>query len=111
MTADTPYAEVARWVQQYANVAVLRWHRGVGYARYGGFAGWWEHDAPAIARDAQDIEYAGGVVMAIDGRPMTRAEVDATGQLLAQMAQDARDALTGQSTLVVVHGQMKGDHL
>lgn len=102
MTADTPYVAVAQWVQQHANVAALRWHRGVGYARYGGFAGWWEGDPPAVARDAQDIEYAGGVVMTIDGRLMTNDEMDATHRLLAQMAQDARDALTGQSTLAVV---------
>lgn len=98
----TRYAEVAQWVSQHAGLAALRWHRGTGYARYGGFAGWWEGDPPAIARDAQDIEYAGGIVMTIDGRPMTTEEIDATQRLLVQMAHDARDALTGHSTLVVV---------
>lgn len=111
MTADTPFAAVAQWVSQHANVAALRWHRGVGYARYGGFAGWWEHDAPAVARGAQDIEYANGVVMTIDGREMTDDERSGIARLLAQMAQDARDALTGQSTLVVVQDRAKGDRL
>lgn len=96
------YNEIVQWLSQHGNGAALRWHRGTGYARYGGFAGWWEGDPPAIARDAQDIEYAGGVVMTIDGRPMTNDEMDATARLLVQMAQEARDALTGQSTLVVV---------
>lgn len=40
--------------------------------------------------------------MTIDGRPMTNDEIDATARLLVQMAQEARDALTGQSTLAVV---------
>lgn len=105
------YDEIVQWLSQYGNGAALRWHHGTGYARYGGFAGWWEGDPPAVARGAQDIEYAGGVVMTIDGRPMTNDEMDATHRLLVQMAQEARDALTGHSTLVVVQDRAKGDRL
>jgi hypothetical protein len=102
MTKDAAYDEIMQWLRQYGRSAALRWHRGTGYARYGGVAAWWDGDPPAIAPDAQDIEYAGGVVMTIDGQPMTDAQQVSTQRLLVQMAQDARDALTGQSTLVVV---------
>ena len=99
MSADVE--ELLRWYSEtgHAHVSVLRWYRTVGYARHGGVSV--DMDAPC-ALPGSDIEYLGGTTGRIDGREMTEAEVRTAHKLLAQMWSDARDALQGQSTLVVV---------
>lgn len=101
-TAESTVAVMRRWYAAtgHAHICVLRWYRTVGYARY------WRtsHDLdepPAIAGD--DIEYLGGDTGRIDGRDMTADEVARVRRLLAQMDSDARDAISGTSTLAVVH--------
>lgn len=82
--------------QQHA--VVLRWYRTVGYARCAGVSVDM-YEPPAI--DGIDIEYLPGIAARIDGRDMTADERDAAHRMLVQMAQDARDALAGLSTLAV----------
>lgn len=97
------FAEVRRWFRDRArpHVSMLRWHRCVGYARHAG-VGVDIYEPPAVAPDAHDIEYLPGIATTIDGVPMTPEQAAATKRLLVQMATDARDALAGGSTLVVV---------
>lgn len=104
--ADKPrpgdFDELRRWYDASGapQASLLRWCRTVGYARHGGVSVDM-HEPCAVA--GADIEYLPGRYL-IDGRPMTDAERDVIEQLLTQMCHDARDALTGGSTLVVVHG-------
>lgn len=105
MTAPPQRADLDDLLRWYgasgdAQPSLLRWCRTVGYARHGGVSVDM-HEPCAVVGD--DIEYLPGRYL-IDGRPMTDAERDAIEQLLAQMSHDARDALAGGSTLVVVHG-------
>lgn len=95
--------ELLRWygASGDAQPSLLRWCRTVGYARHGGVSVDM-HEPCAVA--GADIEYLPGVRMTIDGRPMTDAERDVIARMLAQMSHDARDALAGGSTLVVVPG-------
>lgn len=95
--------DLVRWCKAAGEpqTSLLRWCRTVGYARHGGVSVDM-HEPCAVA--GADIEYLPGVRMTIDGRPMTDAERDVIARLLAQMSHDARDALAGGSTLVVVHG-------
>lgn len=58
-------------------------------------------EPPAL--EGTDIEYLPGDRTVIDGRPMTADEILLAERMLEQMASDARDALSGLSTLVVVH--------
>lgn len=99
-TARAARAELRRWYRASgsAHVTLLRWYRCVGYARFDG-VGVEMDEPPAIA--GSDIEYLGGHTGRIDGRPMTREEVMHVRRLLAQMANDAHDALGGHSTLAV----------
>lgn len=100
-TADID--ELQRWHRERgsAHAVLLRWHRTVGYARAAG-VGVDMYEPPALPGD--DIEYLPGVATRIDGREMTAEECAAAHRLLVQMAQDARDALAGCSTLGVVLG-------
>lgn len=102
------FAEVRRWfgTTGHAHVSLLRWHRCVGYARHNG-VGVDMDEPPAAAREALDIEYIPGVAMTIDGVQMTDEQAAAMQRLLVQMATEARDALAGLSTLVVVLEGMK----
>ncbi len=99
MTADDCRA-VQRWYRAHArtHAIVLRWYRSVGYARCAGVSVDM-FEPPAIG--GSDIEFIPGVATRIDGRDMTPEEAAAVRRMLEQMAQDARDALAGQSTLVV----------
>lgn len=101
---DDAHAELRRWymVAGRAHIASVRWIREVGHARFDG-VGVDIFEAPAVAPDAKDIEFIPGVVSTIDGEPMTEDQIKCLRRLLVQMAQEARDALTGQSTLVVVN--------
>lgn len=94
--------ELLRWygASGDAQPSLLRWCRTVGYARHGGVSVDM-HEPCAVA--GADIEYLPGRYL-IDGRAMTDAERDGIARLLEQMSHDARDALAGGSTLVVVHG-------
>lgn len=108
VSSDEGYAELRRWhnATGHAHVCVLRWlgRWKVGYARYGGVSVDM-HEPAAIA--GGDIEYLGGHSGRIDGRDMTPGEVATVRRLLAQMCEDARDALQGTSTLAVVFEQEK----
>lgn len=99
------FAELDRWYRDGAHqyASILRWHRTVGYARHDG-VGVDMREPCALA--GEDIEYLPGRYT-IDGREMTADERDCVGRLLAQMAHDARDALAGQSTLVVVQDRAR----
>ena len=101
MAADTDTAEIRRWhaVTGHAHVSLLRWYRTVGYARHGG-VGVEMFEPCAVPGD--DIEYLPGTALRIDGRDMTDDESQSIRRLLEQMASDAIDALSGQSTLAVV---------
>jgi len=82
--------------------SLLRWYRTVGYARHDEVSAILR-ERPALAGD--DIVYLPGVETTIDEREMTAEEVALAQRLLVQMAEDARDALAGHSTLaVVLHG-------
>lgn len=95
-------AIVRRWwrVIGCRHLSALRWHRTAGIAVHHGVVVDMD-DPPAIVGDV--IEYWPGA-RRIDGREMTADELAAVRRLLEQMAADARDALAGQSTLVVVQG-------
>lgn len=99
--AREDWAELCRWhrATAHAHLTVLRWHRSVGYARHAG-VGVDMDEPPALP--GTEIEYIPGVAERIDGREMTPDERATAHRLLAQMEQGARDALAGQSTLVVV---------
>lgn len=101
--AVSDFDELNRWYTAtgHAHASLLRWYRTVGYARHAG-VGVDMYEPPVLAGD--DIEYLPGVATRIDGRDMTAEEKALAQRLLAQMAQDARDALSGQSTLAVVCG-------
>lgn len=92
-------AELHRWhkASGRAYASLLRWYRTVGYARHDG-VGVDMHEPPAIS--GEDIEYIDGAGW-IDGREMDADEARAVLALLTQMAQAARDALAGCSTIVV----------
>lgn len=97
-------AELRRWyhkVTGHAHVSLLRWYRSVGYARHAGVG---VEMSEACALPGADIEYLPGVRTMIDGRAMTDEELRTMQRLLTQMATDARDALSGQSSLAVVFG-------
>lgn len=96
----TDSAIVRRWwrVIGRRHLSALRWHRTCGIALHHGVTVDMA-EAPAIGGDV--IEYWPGA-RRIDGRTMTADELAAVRRLLEQMAADARDALAGQSTLVVV---------
>lgn len=101
-------ADLRRWYDKAAGQAratLLRWCRTVGYARHDGVSVDMR-EPPALPGD--DIEYLPGVATRIDGRDMTPDEQEAAQRLLVQMAQEARDALDGQSTLVVTVGRRDG---
>ena len=103
MTDDEARAELRRWYAAagHAHTSFLRWVGGcAGHARHNG-VGADIHEPPAIAPDAQDITYLPHEAW-IDGVQMTPEQMALTRRLLVQMAQDARDAIAGQSTLVVV---------
>lgn len=94
--------EIRRWYRAHngrRHASLLRWYRTVGYARHDGVSVDM-HEPCAIAGD--DIEYLPGVATCIDGREMTAEEQTAIRRVLVQMAEEARDALAGQSTLVVI---------
>lgn len=107
MSAD--FAELSRWYKAagHPHTSLLRWYRSVGYARHAGVS---VDMREPCALPGDDIEYLPGRYL-IDGREMTDDERGYVARLLAQMAQDARDALTGHSTLVVVQDRAKGDRL
>lgn len=103
MTDAQPVADsaiVRRWwrVIGRRHLSALRWHRTEGIAVHHGVVVDMD-DPPAIGGDV--IEFWPGA-RRIDGREMTDDEAAAVRLLLEQMACDARDALSGQSTLVVV---------
>lgn len=103
MSTSEPYpATLRRWYTDvgYAHVSVLRWYHTVGYARHGGVSVDMR-EPPDI--QGEDIEYLGGHMGKIDGQDMTPEEVSYVRKLLVQMSEDARDALRGTSTLVVVY--------
>ena len=95
-------SELRRWhaTTGHAHASLLRWYRCVGYARHNG-VGVDMDEPPAVAPGAQDITYLPHEAW-IDGVQMTPEQMQETRRLLVQMAQDARDALAGRSTLVVV---------
>lgn len=95
------YAELRRWyaASGHAHLSLLRWFRTVGYARHGGVSVDMREPCAVVG---DDIEYLPGAAMRIDGRDMTSDESKAISKLLAQMAADAIDALSGQSTLVII---------
>lgn len=98
--SPTDTAEIRRWHEAtgHAHASLLRWCRTVGYARHNG-VGVDLYEPPAL--EGADIEYVAGRG-SIDGRDMTAEELQAVRKLLVQMAEDARDALQGASTLAVV---------
>ena len=93
-------AIVRRWwrVIGRRHLSALRWHRTAGIAMHYGVTVDMA-EPPAIEGDV--IEFWPGA-RRIDGREMTADELAAVRRLLEQMAADARDALAGKSTLVVV---------
>lgn len=96
----TDSAIVRRWwrVIGSQHLSALRWHRTCGVALHHGVTVDMA-EPPAIGGDV--IEFWPGA-RRIDGREMTDDELAAVRRLLEQMASDARDALAGRSTLVVL---------
>lgn len=82
-----------------SSASILRWFRTFGHARHDGVSVDMR-SPPAI--DGDDIEYLGGGIGQIDGRDMTPDEAIRILEMLAKMAQNARDGLEGNCTIVVV---------
>ncbi len=97
------FETVQRWYTTHrldvSGASVLRWFRTFGYARHDGVSVDMRAP-PAICGD--DIEYLGGVIGQIDGRDMTPDEATRILEILAKMAQNARDGLEGNCTIVVI---------
>lgn len=82
-----------------SSASILRWFRTFGYARHDGVSV--DMVAPPDI-EGDDIEYLGGHTGRVDGRDMTLDEVKRARELLAKMAQNARDGLEGNCTIVVI---------
>jgi hypothetical protein len=83
------------------------WHLTIGMARYDGVQAELTEPPTAVADDIRELVYFPGLVNIIRVgeeplRQMVKEEGEAAHRILVQMASDARDALVGGSTLVVV---------
>ena len=106
MDESTPIDDaerVLRWWQDggHRHRSALFWYRTAGVALHRGVSVTVE-ERPGVPGDV--IEYWPGVSR-VDGEVMSDDYRAALDKLLEQMATEARDALAGLSTLVVVTGR------
>lgn len=97
------FADLNQWYETTgrAHLTFLRWLSTVGHARHNG-VGVDLSAPPACLNGAHDIEYLPAGPARVDDRGMTEDELTSLRRVLVQMAEGARDALDGHSTLAVV---------